>query len=138
MKNHANELITGLFEGNANVVEDKLNVLLEKYVSIRDFAVNAPKENYYHDFINGLLVNGISLIKEQKSNFESGNGYMDLIIKSRNDIEEIAILELKQTPDENGNVDLMAREAVEQIIRKKYAEPYIRRESLDTVNLGFD
>ena len=80
-------------------------------------------------------MNGISLIKEQKSNFESGNGYMDLIIKSRNDIEEIAILELMQTPDENGNVDLMAREAVEQIIRKKYAEPYIRRESLDTVNI---
>ena len=75
-----------MFEGNAKVVEDKLNVFLEKYVSIRDFAVNAPKENYYHGFINGLLVNGISLIKEQKSNFESGNGYMDLIIKYRNDI----------------------------------------------------
>ena len=134
MKNHANELITGLFEGNANVVEDKLNVFLEKYVSIRDFAVNAPKENYYHGFINGLLVNGVSLIEEQKSNFESGNGYMDLIIKSRNDIEEIAILELKQTPDEKVDKVLIAQEAVEQIVRKKYAEPYVIRHDIKAVN----
>ena len=135
MKNHVNELITGLFEGNAKVVEDKLNALLEKYVSIRDFATNAPKENYYHGFINGLLVNGVSLIEEQKSNFESGNGYIDLIIKSRNDIEEIAILELKQTPDEKADKVLIAQEAVEQIVRKKYAEPYMKRERINTVNI---
>ena len=61
-----NKLISGLFEGNAKVVEDKLNALLEKYVSIRDFATNAPKENYYHNFINKLLINNISLIKKQK------------------------------------------------------------------------
>ena len=58
-----------------------------------------------------------------------------MIIESKNDIEEIATLELKQTPDENGDVDLIAREAVVQIIRKKYAEPYIKRESIDTVNI---
>ncbi len=73
-----NKLISGLFEGNVKVVD----VLLEKYVPIRDFAANDPKENYYHIFVNVLLVNGVSLIEEQKSNYESGNGYIDLIIKS--------------------------------------------------------
>ena len=124
MKNHVNELITGLFEDNAKVVEDKLNVLLEKYVSIKDFTTNVPKENYYHGFIN--VLNAVSLIEEQKSNYESGNGYIDLIIKSGRSIEGIVILELKQPQDENSDVDLIAREAVDQIIRKKYAEPYIK------------
>ena len=89
-----------MFEGDAEKVQDNLNLLLGKYVSIRDFATNAPKENYYHGFMNGLLVNDISLIEEQKSNFESGDGYIDLIIKSvrsigtipyikRNDIQAV-------------------------------------------------
>ena len=75
MKNHTEELIRSMFAGDAEQVENHLNRLLEKYVSIRDFTTNAPKENYYHGFMNGLLINGCSLIREQKSNFESGNGY---------------------------------------------------------------
>ena len=101
MKSSTAELVKGLFEGDAEKVQDNLNTLLGKYVSIRDFASNAPKENYYHGFMNGLLVNGTSLIEEQKSNFESGDGYIDLIIKSIRSRGVIVILELKQTSDEN-------------------------------------
>ena len=81
-------------------------------------STGVPQENYYLGFMNGVLRKDISLIEEQNSNLESGNGSMDLIVKYRNDIEEIAILELKQTLDENSEADLTAREAVEQIIRK--------------------
>lgn len=35
----------GVFSGDVVAVEDNLNDLLAKYVSIRDFSVNAPKEN---------------------------------------------------------------------------------------------
>ena len=59
---------------------------------------------------------------------------MDLIVKYRNDIEEIAILELKQTPDENADKVLIAQETVEQIVRKKYAEPYVIRHDIKAVN----
>ncbi|MGN1356377.1 MAG: PD-(D/E)XK nuclease domain-containing protein, partial [Succinivibrionaceae bacterium] len=135
MENHVNELIKGLFDGNAKVVKEKLNALLKKYVSIRDFATNAPKENYYHGFINGLLVNGISLIEEQKSNFESGNGYIDLIIMSNSNIEDIVILELKHTSDDKADKALIAQDAVEQIIQKKYAEPYMKRQDINAVNV---
>ncbi len=83
--------------------------------------------------MNGLLVNGISLIEEQKSNFESGEGYIDLIIKSVRSIGVIVILELKQTSDENEDKVLTARGAVEQIIRKKYADPYIKRNDVKAV-----
>ncbi|MGN1357208.1 MAG: PD-(D/E)XK nuclease domain-containing protein [Succinivibrionaceae bacterium] len=125
-----NKLISGFFEGNAKVVD----VLLEKYVPIRDFAANAPKDNYYHSFINVLLVNGVSLIEEQKSYFESGKGYIDLIIKSSRSNEEIVILELNHPQDENSDVDLIAREDMDQIIRKKYAESYVIRHDVKAVN----
>ncbi len=134
MKNSTGNLIKGLFTGDAGVVEDNLNELLAKYVSIRDFSVNAPKENYYHGFMNGLLANGTSLIEEQKSNFESGNGYIDLIIKSLKNRGVIVILELKQTSDENEDKFLIAEDAVEQIIKKKYADPYIRRNDIKAVH----
>ncbi|MBQ8978026.1 MAG: AAA family ATPase, partial [Succinivibrionaceae bacterium] len=133
VKNHTAELVKGMFECDAEKVQDNLNTLLGKYVSIRDFATNAPKENYYHGFMNGLLVNGISLIEEQKSNFESGDGYIDLIIKSVRSIGVIVILELKQTSDENEDKVLTAMDAVEQIIRKKYADPYIKRKDIKAV-----
>ena len=133
MKASTGELVKGLFEGDAEKVQDNLNTLLGKYVSIRDFSVNAPKENYYHGFMNGLLVNGTSLIEEQKSNFESGNGYIDLIIKSLKNRGVIVIMELKQTSDENEDKVLIAQDAVEQIIQKKYADPYIKRNDIKAV-----
>ena len=113
-----------MFEGDAETVEQNLNNLLKKYVSIRDFSVNAPKENYYHGFINGLLVNGTSLIEEQKSNLESGDGYVDIIVASR-DSDTVAILELKQTDKPFGARLIAAQKAVEQIIEKDYASVYI-------------
>ena len=133
MKSSTAELVKGLFEGEAEKVQDNLNTLLGKYVSIRDFATNAPKENYYHGFMNGLLVNGTSLIEEQKSNFESGDGYIDLIIKSLKNRGVIVIMELKQTSDENEDKVLIAQDAVEQIIQKKYADPYIKRNDIKAV-----
>lgn len=133
MKNSTSNLINGLFSGDVVAVEDNLNELLAKYVSIRDFSVNAPKENYYHGFMNGLLANGTSLIEEQKSNFESGNGYIDLIIKSLKNRGIIVILELKQTPDENKDKYLIAEDSVEQINNKKYADPYIKRNDIKAV-----
>ena len=133
MKNHTADFIKSLFSGNAAETEEHLNSLLAKYVSVRDFATNAPKENYYHGFINGLLVNGVFLIQEQKSNFESGEGYIDLIIQSSGSKQIIVILELKQTEDENRDTALMARSAIDQVLDKKYAEPYLERQDIDGV-----
>ncbi len=126
-------MIKALTEGDAEAVEDNLNELLSRYVSIRDFAANAPKENYYHVFMNGLLVTGASLIEEQKSNFESGNGYIDLIIKPKINKRLAIILELKQTPDENKDKFLIAQDAVEQIGSRKYAREYIERADIREV-----
>ena len=124
MKTSTGELVKGLFEGDAEKVQDNLNTLLGKYVSIRDFSVNAPKENYYHGFMNGLLVNGTSFIEEHKSNFESGDGYVDIIIASKNS-DTVAILELKHTDKPFGARLIAAQKAVEQITEKGYAAVYM-------------
>ena len=124
MKTSTAELIKSLFEGDAEKVQDNLNLLIGKYVSIRDFATNAPKENYYHGFMNGLLVNGTSFIEEHKSNFESGDGYVDIIIASKNS-DTVAILELKHTDKPFGARLIAAQKAVEQITEKGYAAVYM-------------
>ena len=54
MKASTAELVKALFEGDAEKVQDSLNTLLGKYVSIRDFATNDPKENYYHCLLKQL------------------------------------------------------------------------------------
>jgi hypothetical protein len=133
MKGYTSDFVKGLFSGDGEKVENSLNELLSKYVSVRDFSTKAPKENYYHGFINGLLVNNSSMIQELKSNFESGNGYVDLIIKPKRANGSIVILELKQTSDEDVDKGKIAVEAIEQIIRKKYADPYISRTDTKTV-----
>ena len=124
MKTSIGELVKGLFEGDAEKVQDNLNTLLGKYVSIRDFATNAPKENYYHGFMNGLLVNGTSFIEEHKSNFESGDGYVDIIIASKNS-DTVAILELKHTDKPFGARLIAAQKAVEQITERGYPTVYV-------------
>ena len=75
MKKQTEGFVKDLFSSEEKKVESSLNGLLAKYVSIRDFSIKAPKENCYHGFVNGLLINGASLIKQQKSNFESGNDW---------------------------------------------------------------
>ena len=138
MKKHAADFIKSLFSGNAAETQEHLSSLLAKYVSVRDFAAdsaansaaNAPQENYYRGFISGLLVNGVSLIKEQKSSFESEDGYIDLIIESAGNKRIIVILELKQTEDESRDKVLIARSATDHIISRKYADPYLERNDI--------
>ncbi|MBR1924149.1 MAG: PD-(D/E)XK nuclease domain-containing protein, partial [Ruminobacter sp.] len=124
MKNRTDELIKGLFTGDAELVETSLCGLLAKYVSIRDFSVNAPKENYYHGFVNGLLINATSYMEEHKSNMESGDGYADIIAISKSD-DTVVILELKHTDKPFGTKTTLAAEALEQVLRVKYADAFI-------------
>ncbi|MBQ4488804.1 MAG: PD-(D/E)XK nuclease domain-containing protein, partial [Ruminobacter sp.] len=132
MKNRTDELIKGLFTGDAELVETSLCGLLAKYVSIRDFSTRAPKENYYQGFMNGLLINGGSLIENHQSNMESGDGYADMILLSK-DKTDIAVLELKIAAGELDDRVSIAEKAVEQIIDKKYAGRFIENKTIKSV-----
>ena len=134
MKNRTDDLIKGLFTGDAELVENSLSGLLAKYVSIRDFSTRAPKENYYHGFMNGLLISGGSLIEDHQSNMESGNGYADMILLSK-DKTDIAVLELKIAAGELDDRVSIAEKAVEQIIDKKYAGRFIENKTIKSVHV---
>ena len=134
IKNRTDDLIKGLFTGDAELVENSLSGLLAKYVSIRDFSTRAPKENYYQGFMNGLLINGGSLIESHQSNMESGNGYADMILLSK-DKTDIAVLELKIAAGELDDRVSIAEKAVEQIIDKKYAGRFIENKTIKSVHV---
>ena len=55
------------------------------------------------------------------------------VVTSVRSIGTIVILELKQTSDENEDKVLTAQDAVEQILIKKYADPYIKRNDIKAV-----
>ena len=133
MTEHTRELVKSLFAGDADRAQQNLQSLLAKYVSIRDFTSKAPKENYYHGFLNGLLINWAAEIHEQSSNLESGDGYIDLIASSSQNSGIIIILELKQTDSLQSDKMQIARKAIKQIMDRKYADPYIHREDITGV-----
>ena len=132
MRNSTDKMVKGLFEGDAEIVENSLNGLLGKYVSIRDFSTKAPKENYYHGFMNGLLVNGTSYIEEHKSNTEAGDGYADLILLSSGK-NAIAVLELKIASGELDDRISISEKAIEQIIKAKYADRFMTNKTIKSV-----
>jgi hypothetical protein len=124
MQNHANDFIKALFNGDKDTIEQNLTSLLKKYVSIRDFATKAPAENYYHGFLNGLLIERADFIKTHVSNIESGDGYVDLILQSL-DGKTAVIIELKQTKERKDSKIAVCQKALKQIKDNHYADEYI-------------
>ena len=79
-----NELYDGIYDGDAEKVEKAFTEILEQSISVRDsMAQRDYKENFYQGLLIGLLTpNNKRLVVE--SNKESGNGYPDLILYTRN------------------------------------------------------
>lgn len=84
--------------GDTDGMSDILVPLLENYVSVRDTAVKAPAENYYHGFLTALLLSAGSYVKELRSNVEAGDGYADLVFTSGTGSRRIGvIIEVKRS-----------------------------------------
>ena len=107
-----------IFEGDPESVKERLSVLLENYVSIRDAATRAKAENYYHGFLLGLL-SSTGMVKNIKSNREAGDGYADLLFTSAGARIGV-VIEIKHC-DEVRDMQLMSQKALEQIREKRYA-----------------
>ena len=90
----ADTLANNLFEGKAEIASDTIYNLLQSYISIRDNATKAPHENYYHGYLNGLFSNcSVNFFSEYYSNYESGDGYADIVFRNKQD--EVVIIEIK-------------------------------------------
>lgn len=107
-----------LEEGNAEAVEERLNVYLKKTISIRDtFVRKQMKENFYHSILLGIL--GLKENWGIRSNRESGDGYSDIMIETE-DMEKGIIIEIKYAED--GNLQKACEKALGQIENSHYDE----------------
>lgn len=107
-----------LEEGNAEAVEERLNVYLKKTISIRDtFVRKQMKENFYHGILLGIL--GLKENWGIRSNRESGDGYSDIMIETE-DMEKGIIIEIKYAED--GNLQKACEKALGQIENSHYDE----------------
>ena len=127
VKDERTELISSLWAGDA----EKLGKIISKYlastISYYDYS-----ENFYHAFTAGLF----SAIRYYavKSNYETGNGRSDIIIKNNPNLRA-AILELKIAKN-IADIPVKCDEALQQIKDRNYAQPLIDEEGLDVISYG--
>ena len=127
VKDERTELINSLWAGDA----EKLGKIISKYlastISYYDYS-----ENFYHAFTAGLF----SAIRYYavKSNYETGNGRSDIIIKNNPNLRA-AILELKIAKN-IADIPVKCDEALQQIKDRNYAQPLIDEEGLDVISYG--
>ena len=129
--NLALNISNALLEGNVDFVQNKLRPLLRSFVSIRDTATRAPHENYYHGFLNGIFTNCKDNLGEYHSNYESGDGYPDILFKDI-DCRKVAIIEIKSATI-GSDIETLSEKAISQIEDKKYAEPLMSNKTVKSI-----
>ncbi len=116
------ELFDALWNGDADRLTRLLSDLLFDTISYHDYA-----ESFYHAFLTGL-VSGAGYVVE--SNYESGLGRPDLVIKDRRNRRAI-VIEAKTT-DSSSGMETACQSALRQIREKEYAKK-IERDGFQTV-----
>ena len=130
--NLADKIANALFTGDTEFVQTQLRNYLKKFVSIRDTAAKAPKENYYHGFLNGVFTNcSKDFLTEYHSNYESGDGYADITFKSEFS-EKAVIIEIKTAPVGSDLIPL-SKNAIAQIESKNYADPFLQNSMTQSI-----
>ena len=130
--NLADKIANALFTGDSKFVQTQLRNYLKKFVSIRDTATKAPKENYYHGFLNGVFTNcSKDYLTEYHSNYESGDGYADITFKSEFS-EKAVIIEIKTAPVGSDLIPL-SKNAIDQIESKNYADPFLQNSMTQSI-----
>lgn len=106
-------------QGKAKDVQDQLTSILAETISILDTkARNEEKENFYHGMMLRLLRNHRNWIV--KSNVESGEGFVDILIKPE-DPDEGILIELKYSKTFDG-LEKACERAMEQVKNRRYDE----------------
>ena len=114
-----NSFYQSFAQGKAKDVQDQLTSILAETISILDTkARNEEKENFYHGMMLGLLRNHRNWVV--KSNVESGEGFVDILLKPENPDEGI-LIELKYSKTFEG-LEKACERAMEQIKDRRYDE----------------
>ncbi|MDD6205233.1 AAA family ATPase, partial [Succinivibrio sp.] len=130
-ENKAKLIAKALFEGDSESASDNIFDLLKSYVSIRDFATKAKKENFYHGFLSGIFTNCSNFITDFKSNSESGDGYADLMFM--NERQKIAVIIEIKAVNSKKELPEGTQKALKQIEEMRYADEYLDDSSVKAI-----
>ena len=132
-KDTLSSLWSSFDKGESNNVETIINNILSNTISVLDPKGNeSEKEKYYHAFLSGLFVgNGIWKVY---SNKESGIGFADIILESRNSNKGI-VIEVKSV-DKAFDLDKACEKALTQIKDKRYYEYLLNENKKDILLYG--
>ena len=118
--------------GDAVGVEKLFTDYMGRTISIRDtFSRKPTKENFYHGILLGIL--GFKEGWFIRSNYETGDGYCDIVVKIEN--EDIGIIiEVKYA--EEGQLEAVCEKALRQIEEKHYAADLRKEECSQIYKYG--
>lgn len=127
------ELLCAFENGAAGIIENRLNRILTKTISIFDTkARNEEKENFYHGILLGLLRCEPDWLIQ--SNIESGDGFVDILIEPENPDAGI-IIELKYAQTYAG-LEKACEKAMNQIRELRYDERLRNEDRNDILAYG--
>lgn len=107
----------GFLEGEAETIQQELTMFLGETIRVFDTkARNEEKEIFYHGILLGILKNYSGWVV--KSNRESGDGFVDILLKPKNPDAGI-IVELKNVRSLH-DLDQACERALEQIKDRRY------------------
>lgn len=111
------DLCKAFLMGDAAEIQDSLNRILAKMISILDTSAREnQKENFYHGLLLGLLRSDPDW--EISSNRESGDGFSDILIKTENP-ESGLVIGVKYSDTMNG-LEKACEKAIIQIKDRRY------------------
>ena len=116
----AARILECIFNADPKQLRLAINDALAKFISFRDVSTSAPKEYYYHGFLNGVFSTQTGHLMNYASNQESGEGYPDITFSSIDERISV-VLELKYTKDKKLCLQ-EAQVALAQIEAKNYCE----------------
>ena len=116
----AARILECIFNADPKQLRLAINDALAKFISFRDVSTSAPKEYYYHGFLNGVFSTQTGHLMNYASNQESGEGYPDITFSSIDERISV-VLELKYTKDKKLCLQ-EAQAALAQIEAKNYCE----------------
>ena len=119
------ELFKALWNKDAGRLSDLISELLFETISYHDYA-----ESFYHAFLVGLFANAGYIVE---SNYESGLGRPDLVIKDKKK-RQAAIMEMK-IADSLESMQKAEERALKQIEEKGYAVPF-RKDPRQLIVIG--
>ena len=113
-------LCSAILSADVEAVERLLTEYMGKTISVRDNFARSLHENFYHGLMIGIF--GFRRDWEILSNRESGDGFSDILIKTKCQENPIGIvIELKYSENEK-SLDKDCRDALQQIEDRDYGQ----------------